>query len=61
MTRTAGQIATRDPVTIRPEALASEALGLMNRMKINVLMVTHADGRLAGLIHIHDCLRAGVS
>lgn len=60
MSRTAGEIATRDPVTIQPDALASEALGLMNRTRIGALMVTDADGRLAGLIHIHDCLRAGV-
>ena len=58
---TAGQVATADPRIATPDMLLSEALGLMNRQKIGALFVVEADGRLCGLIHIHDCLRAGVA
>ncbi|MCB6178072.1 KpsF/GutQ family sugar-phosphate isomerase [Rhodobacter sp. Har01] len=58
---TAGQVMTRGPRTIPPDALAVEALALMNEKKITCLLVT-ADGRtVTGILHIHDCLRAGVA
>ncbi|MEM9781819.1 MAG: KpsF/GutQ family sugar-phosphate isomerase [Pseudomonadota bacterium] len=62
MARTAGEVATADPVTIRPDRLAQEALGLMNQRKITCLFVTEADGPCTplGLLQMHDCLRAGV-
>jgi arabinose-5-phosphate isomerase len=52
-------IMTRNPRTIRPSQLASEAVSIMNDRKITNLFVTDK-GRAVGLIHIHDCLRAGV-
>ncbi|MDF1873475.1 KpsF/GutQ family sugar-phosphate isomerase [Vannielia sp.] len=57
------QVMTEKPLTIGPDALAEEALALMNGRKITCLFVVDpADSdRLAGLIHIHDCLRAGVA
>ena len=60
--RTAGQVMTRDPRTIGPDALAEEAVALMNDRKITCLFVTDPDGsRLpVGILHIHDCLRAGI-
>jgi arabinose-5-phosphate isomerase len=39
--------------------LASEALGFMNAQSITTLFVVE-DKRPVGIIHIHDCLRAGV-
>ncbi|MFW2590028.1 KpsF/GutQ family sugar-phosphate isomerase [Sagittula sp. SSi028] len=60
MARSAGQVATRDPMTTTPDTLLLEALGQMNTHKRTVLLVT--DGpQLVGLIHIHDALRAGVA
>jgi arabinose-5-phosphate isomerase len=41
--------------------LASEALNIMNESKISALFVLGAEGEPLGLIHIHDCLRAGVA
>ncbi len=41
-------------------ALVSEALGLMNARKITNLFVVD-DGIPVGILHIHDCLRAGVA
>ncbi|SFR01934.1 KpsF/GutQ family sugar-phosphate isomerase [Poseidonocella sedimentorum] len=61
MERRAGDVATADPRTIAPDALLSEALGEMNARKISSLFVTEDDGRLVGLVHIHDALRAGVA
>lgn len=61
MNRTAGEIATRDPRTISPESLLSEALGIMNTNKISALFSVDDSGRLQGLVHIHDALRAGVA
>ena len=61
MGATAGQVATPDPRIATPDMLLSEALGLMNRHKIGALFVVEADRRLCGLVHIHDCLRAGVA
>lgn len=46
--------------TIEPDALAVEAVRLMNAHAITVLFVV-ADGRPVGAIHLHDCLRAGVA
>ncbi len=61
MARMAGDVANRDPVTVPPEMLAAEALAVMNARKIGALMVVDADHRPIGLLHIHDCLRAGVA
>ena len=58
---TAGQIATRAPRIIAPDALLSEALGVMNAHKIGALFAVDTDQRLHGLVHIHDALRAGVA
>ncbi len=59
---TAGEVMTRSPRTIAPEALAEKAVGLMNDRKITCLFVVSPDdpGRAQGILHIHDCLRAGV-
>ena len=56
---TAGQVMTRDPLTIASGALAAEALKVMNERRITVLFVVDA-GRPVGVLHVHDLLRAGV-
>lgn len=56
----AGAIMTRDPRTIRPDALAAEALAIMNERRITGLFVVGEDGRPQGFVHIHDLLQAGV-
>jgi arabinose-5-phosphate isomerase len=55
-------VMTRAPRTIATTALASEALGVMNASKITTLFAIDpaAPGRPAGILHVHDCLRAGV-
>lgn len=58
----AKQVMTPDPTTISPDALAEEAVAIMNRHKITSLFVVDADrpGQVQGLLHIHDCLRVGL-
>ncbi len=58
--KTAGEIMKKDPLTIRPNALAAEALAIMNERAITSLFVTDGE-KPVGIIHIHDCLRAGVA
>jgi arabinose-5-phosphate isomerase len=60
LNRTVEAVMTPSPKTIRPQALAAEALGLMNGAKITSLFVVE-QGRPVGILHIHDCLRAGVA
>ena len=52
---------TKAPKTVAATALASEALAILNRAAITVLLVVDADGRPAGLLRIHDCLKAGLA
>jgi arabinose-5-phosphate isomerase len=49
----------KNPVTVAPSQLAAEALGIMNSKAITCLFVCDAN-KPVGIIHIHDCLRAGV-
>jgi arabinose-5-phosphate isomerase len=60
MDRRAGDVATRSPKTIAPDALVSEAVAVMNGKKVNALCVVDDTGELRGMIRLHDCLRAGV-
>lgn len=55
-----GEVMTRAPRTITPDALATEAAQLMEAHKIQGLLVTDHDGRLVGALNIHDLLRARV-
>ncbi|MEE2760390.1 MAG: KpsF/GutQ family sugar-phosphate isomerase [Pseudomonadota bacterium] len=59
MSRRAVEVMTAEPKTIRSSALASEAVQVMNEMQITNLFVVDG-GRITGVLHIHDCLRAGV-
>ncbi|OBY26407.1 KpsF/GutQ family sugar-phosphate isomerase [Leisingera sp. JC1] len=60
--KTAAEVMTTGPATIAPGAMAQEAVAVMNQRKITCLFVVDPDnGRKAeGLLHIHDCLRAGL-
>jgi arabinose-5-phosphate isomerase len=53
-------IMTRNPKVIDRDSLASEALELLNSVKITTLIVTEAN-KPVGIIHLHDLLRAGVA
>ena len=55
MGRSVSEIMTREPLTVAPETLTSEALELMSG-SVTALPVVSDVGQLLGLLHIHDCL-----
>ncbi len=56
----AEKVMTAKPVCIRPNALAEEAVAVMNKKSITSLFVVEGD-KLLGIIHIHDLLKAGAA
>lgn len=51
---TAADCMTRSPATIGRQELATRALNLMEARKITALPVVDAEGRLEGVVHLHD-------
>jgi arabinose-5-phosphate isomerase len=61
LARRAAQVMTKNPKIAHPDQLAAEALAFMNEKKITRLFVLPEDGKKpVGILHIHDCLRAGL-
>ena len=58
--RPIAEVMTRAPQTTAPAVLAAEALQHMEARHITALPVLDGE-RIAGIIHIHDLLRAGVA
>jgi len=56
----AGDAASREPKTIRADELAAKALEVMESWMITSLVIVDGDGRPAGIIHMHDILRAKI-
>ena len=56
----AGQVASREPKTIRSEDLAAKALEVMETWQITSLVIVDEARRPVGLIHMHDILRAKI-
>jgi arabinose-5-phosphate isomerase len=51
---TAAECMTRSPQTIAPDEFAAVALSRMEQRKITSLAVVQSDGKLVGIIHLHD-------
>jgi arabinose-5-phosphate isomerase len=51
---TAHECMTRSPATIHAKELATKALSIMEGRKITTLLVVDAEGKLQGVVHIHD-------
>jgi arabinose-5-phosphate isomerase len=54
------QLMSAGPRTIRPEALAVEAVQIMEKHKVNQLLVVDERGALVGALNMHDLFRAKV-
>lgn len=52
--RRVGDLMTRNPITVRQEALAVEALRVFEKSKVNALIVVDADGKPQGLLDGQD-------
>jgi arabinose-5-phosphate isomerase len=64
LSRKAADIMTKAPKITAPDRLAADALAFMNEHKITRLFVLeHGDAakKPVGILHIHDCLRAGLA
>jgi arabinose-5-phosphate isomerase len=59
--RRARDVMSENPRRIAPDALAVEALEMVNRLRITALIVADADERPIGLVHVHDLLTLGVA
>ena len=54
--------ATKNPVTITDEEmLASDLLVLIETKKIQILAVTNTDGKIKGVVHLHDLVEKGIA
>lgn len=53
-------VMAKHPKTISTGLLAAEAVKRMQDAAITSLIVTDEDGQVAGILHMHDLLRAGV-
>lgn len=61
LSMTAGEVMTRSPRVIIADALAAKALQVMERNKITNLVVVDDGDHVAGVIHMHDILKAGIA
>ena len=53
-------VMTKAPKSIRPTALAAEAVWIMNQNSITSLFIAQ-NGKPLGIVHMHDCLRAEIA
>ncbi len=53
-------VMTPEPKVTRPDALAAAAVNQMENHGIMAMPVVDEDARLLGIVHLHDCMRAGV-
>jgi arabinose-5-phosphate isomerase len=58
--KTAGEVMTPNPATVSADAPAAKALGVMSEKKITGLLIADENGEVVGIVHMHDCLRAGL-
>lgn len=54
-----GELATKNPLSIRQDRLAAEALNLLKQKKIDELPVVDEKNRVVGLLDVQDLLKAG--
>jgi arabinose-5-phosphate isomerase len=55
-----GELMHKNPASIAPERLAAEAVELMERRRINQVLVADGQGRLHGALNMHDLFAAKV-
>ena len=58
---TINAIMTTEAKTIAAQALAAEALSIMEDFNITVIVVVNNDSQPVGVVHMHDLLKAGLA
>lgn len=56
----AENIMTLNPKTITKDILAVKAISIMEKHSITSLIVLGADGKIEGVVHLHDLLKSGI-
>ena len=54
-------VMTKNPMTIKSETMAAEALALLNETKRSVVLVVDDALKPVGIVHLHDLYRVGVA
>lgn len=57
----AGEVMTKNPKSISEDELAAKALSIMESKSITSLVVPDSEGRIRGIIHLHDILKKGIA
>jgi arabinose-5-phosphate isomerase len=57
----AADVMTPNPVTAPSSILAAEALAILERRRITSVLIADGDGRLQGVVHLHDLWRTGLA
>lgn len=60
LSRTAGDLMTRRPITVSPDTLAAEALHILETRKITSIVVVDAANLVLGVVHLHGMWRTGM-
>lgn len=64
MKLSAEDLMTKNPIVISPDMLAVQAVAMMNQKNVTSLFVVKnpdaEEREVLGILHIHDCLKAGV-
>lgn len=61
MSKNAGNIASLSPITLLGETFVVDALNLMQDRKITALIITSAENKPIGILHIQDLLKVGAA
>jgi len=56
---TVEEVMTKNPRTIGPDTPAFDALNVMEQYQITVLPITDSQGKVLGILHLHDILGKG--
>ncbi|MDA9671934.1 KpsF/GutQ family sugar-phosphate isomerase [Paracoccaceae bacterium] len=61
MSKNAGNIASLSPITLLGETFVVDALNLMQDRKITAVIITSAENKPVGILHIQDLLKVGAA
>jgi len=57
--KTVEEVMTKNPRTVGPDTPAYDALNIMEQFQITVLPITDSNGKVSGILHLHDILGKG--